>query len=210
LARHAVFLDRDGTLVRDRGFVHRVADLELLEHAVDGLRRMAALDYQLIITTNQSGIARGYFTEADAEVFHRALCSRLSAEGAPIAAVYYCPFHPTEGVGRYRCDSPLRKPGAGMILQAAADHSLDLKSSFAIGDKKSDILAGQSAGCRTILLRTGAGGTGEPGLSASPDYVADDLACAARFMERVGGPSNAVPRTSARAYRSSHAKPRIS
>jgi D,D-heptose 1,7-bisphosphate phosphatase len=209
LARPAVFLDRDGTLVRDRGFVHRVADLELLEQVVEGLRRMAALGYQLIITTNQSGIARGYFTEADAELFHRALCSRLSAQGTPIAAVYSCPFHPTEGVARYRCDSPLRKPAAGMILQAAADHSLDLKASFAVGDKKSDILAGQSAGCRTILLRTGAGGCGEAGLSATPDYVADDLADAAGFIERACGPSNAVPQISAPAYLSSRVIPRI-
>ena len=85
--------------------------------------------------------------------------------------MYYCQLHPTEGIGKYRCDSPLSKPQPGMILQAATEHDLDLAASYMIGDKKSDILAGQAAGCRTILLATGAGGRGEEefdGSSGSP------------------------------------------
>jgi D-glycero-D-manno-heptose 1,7-bisphosphate phosphatase len=183
--KRAVFLDRDGTLVRDAGFTHRVNDLDLLDHVVAGLARMAAMGFRLIIATNQSGIARGYFTESQMQAFHAALVDRLRTEGVEIAAVYFCPFHPTEGLGPYRRDSPLRKPSDGMLRQAAAEHGLDLGASFAVGDKKSDVLAGKKAGCRTILVRTGAGGLGEPELTAQPDFVAAHLLEAAHYIRNV-------------------------
>ncbi len=182
--RRAVFLDRDGTLNRDVGYAHRVEDLQLLDNATAGLARIQALGFELFITTNQSGIARGYFTEAQMHDFNQAMLQQLREAGIVIRAIYFCPFHPTGGFGLYRCDSPLRKPRPGMILQAAAEHDLDLAASFAIGDKMSDIVAGQAAGCRTILLETGAAGTGEPGLVAEPDFVAADMLEAARFIER--------------------------
>ena len=182
--RRAVFLDRDGTITRDRGFTHRVADLAFLPGALAGLARMGALGLRLIITTNQSGVARGYFSEADAQIFHEALDERLRAQGIVIDDVYYCPFHPTEGVGAYRRESPLRKPGDGMLRRAAAEHHVDLAASFAVGDKNSDVLAGQAAGCRTILVRAGAAGTDAALLAAPPDFVAQDLREAADFIER--------------------------
>jgi D-glycero-D-manno-heptose 1,7-bisphosphate phosphatase len=181
-SKRAVFLDRDGTINRDVGFTHRVADLELLPGAVAGLSRMAALGYRLLIATNQSGVARGHFTEDDVQAFHAALCQRLRSEGVAIDGVYYCPFHPTEGVGTYRRESPLRKPGDGMIRLAATEHGLDLAASFVVGDKKSDVLAGQRAGCRTILVRTGMGGADEGELPMPPDFVADDLLDAADYI----------------------------
>jgi D-glycero-D-manno-heptose 1,7-bisphosphate phosphatase len=184
LTRRAVFLDRDGTINRDVGFTHRVCDLELLPRAVAGLARMAALGLRLFITTNQSGIARGYFAEADARRFHQALRERLLAEGIVIDEVYYCPFHPTEGLAAYRRESSLRKPADGMIRRAAAQHNLDLAASFAIGDQPADILAGQAAGCRTILLHPSAAGHDAAALAARPDYVAGDLVDAAGFIER--------------------------
>jgi D-glycero-D-manno-heptose 1,7-bisphosphate phosphatase len=181
--RRAIFLDRDGTLNVDVGFTHRAEDLQLLPNAVAGLARMQELGFVLLITTNQSGIARGYFTEPDMHAFNRALVARLQDEGITISGIYFCPFHPTEGVGRYQNDSPLRKPRPGMILQAAAEHGIELAESFAIGDKTSDILAGQAAGCRTILVRTGVGREHEKDPTAQPDFVADDLLKAARFVE---------------------------
>jgi D-glycero-D-manno-heptose 1,7-bisphosphate phosphatase len=182
--RRAVFLDRDGTINRDVGFTHRVEDLELLPGAAEGLARIAALGYRLLITTNQSGIARGLYSEAEMQAFNAALLERLRAAGVTIDAIYFCPYHPTAGVGQYRRESPLRKPGDGMIRLAAAEHQLDLPTSFVVGDKKSDVVAGQRAGCGTILVRTGAGGSDDEPLSMPPDFVADDLRAAAEYIER--------------------------
>lgn len=191
--RPAIFLDRDGTLNVDVGFTHRVDDLQLLPNVVAGLAQLRDLGFELIITTNQSGIARGYFSEAQMQAFNDALVARLRTAGITIAAVYYCPFHPTEGVGAYRVDSPLRKPRPGMILQAAADHDLDLARSFAIGDKSSDVLAGQAAGSRAILVRSGLGRQHEQSAAAQPDFVADDLLAAAEFIARANRGLSAGP-----------------
>jgi D-glycero-D-manno-heptose 1,7-bisphosphate phosphatase len=177
----AVFLDRDGTIVDDVGYGYRAEDMRFLDGAVAGLRALAGLGLRLFIVTNQSGVARGYFSEAQAQACNVALCRMLAEQGVAITGVYYCPFHP-DGLGRYRCDSPLRKPQPGMLLQAAAEHGLKLASCWMIGDKKSDILAGQAAGCRTILVRTGAAGSGEAELLAQPDYSATDLVEAARVI----------------------------
>jgi D-glycero-D-manno-heptose 1,7-bisphosphate phosphatase len=191
--RRGVFLDRDGTLNVEIEFIHRVEDLRVLPNVAAGLRRMMALGFQLLITTNQSGIGRGYFSEADMRTFNDALCQQLETQGVRIDGIYFCPFHPTAGIGEYRRDSPLRKPLPGMILEAAAEHQLDLPSSFAIGDRKSDVAAGHAAGCRTILVTTGWGGRGEPQVQVQPDFVAADLVEAAEFMERQsGGAGSAV------------------
>ncbi len=182
--RRAVFLDRDGTIHRDVGFAFRLQDLEFLDGAIEGLARMAALGLRLFITTNQSGIARGYFSEAQMHAFNHELCQRLRRVGVVIEEVYYCPFHPTEGLGAYRRESSLRKPADGMIRRAAAEHGLDLPHSFAVGDKRSDILAGRRAGCRTILMRTGASGDDTDQPTAVPDHIADNLLDAAAYIER--------------------------
>jgi D-glycero-D-manno-heptose 1,7-bisphosphate phosphatase len=191
--RRAVFLDRDGTVTHDVGYPYRLEDLLLLPNAVAGLSRMSALNYQLIIATNQSGVARGKFTEAQLQEFHRALVAALAAEGVTIDAIYYCPFHPTEGVGEYRRESPLRKPNDGMLRLAAAEHDLDLPASIMIGDKKSDILAGQRAGCHTILVRTGVAGGDSEELTTPPEYVADDLLDAAHYIERTFAAQDSGP-----------------
>jgi D-glycero-D-manno-heptose 1,7-bisphosphate phosphatase len=184
----AVFLDRDGTITQDRGFTFRPDDFQLLDNALEGLQLLAKLGFALVVATNQSGIARGYFTEADADRFNRLLADTLAANGVILTAIRICPYHPTEGIGIYRCESSLRKPGAGMLLAAANEHQLDLPNSFMIGDKLSDVLAGQQAGCRTILVRTGAGGTGEPDLRAKPDWIAADMLQAARIIAGQTGP----------------------
>ena len=189
----AVFLDRDGTITRDVGYTHRVADLQLLPNAAAGLARLAGLGFRLFITTNQSGIARGMFSEADMHAFHAALVEQLAGQGIAIEQIYFCPFHPTEGVGDYRRDSPLRKPADGMIRAAAAEHGLDLAASYTIGDQKSDILAGQRAGCGTILVRTGAAGSDDVALATPPDYTADDLLDAAAYVQQTTRAASAAP-----------------
>lgn len=181
--RRAIFLDRDGTINHDPGFVHRVEDLKLLPGAVEGLRRMAAAGFRLVIVTNQSGVARGLFTEDQMHAFNAALVHRLADEGVTIDAVYCCPFHREATVAAYRQDSPLRKPNPGMLLQAAAEHGLGLDASWSVGDKRSDVAAGRAAGCRTILLRSGAAGRDSDSPPVEPDFVADDLTAAAEIVE---------------------------
>jgi D-glycero-D-manno-heptose 1,7-bisphosphate phosphatase len=168
------------------------------------------LGFRLVIATNQSGVARGLFSEADMRAFNDELCGLLRAEGITIAAVYCSTAHPTEGVGEYRCDSPLRKPRPGMLLQAAAEHDFDLAASYVIGDKKSDILAGQAAGCRTVLLATGAGGRGEEELSAQADHLAADMQSAAQWIGRDIGTQLRIHRQEQLAQRRQGAKKSMS
>jgi D,D-heptose 1,7-bisphosphate phosphatase len=160
---------------------------------IPGLQALQALGYQLFILTNQSGVARGYFSESELAAFHATLLAYLQRAGVDITAIYYCPFHPTEGIGQYRRDSPLRKPQPGMFFRAAAVHHLDLTASIAIGDKLSDVLAGQAAGCRTILLQTGHAGSGEPHLTATPDFVATNLRTAADWVAQNVTIPTAIP-----------------
>lgn len=198
--RPAIFLDRDGTLNVDTGYTHRPADLQLIDGVIPGLQKLQQLGYPLFILTNQSGVARGYFSEAQLQEFHAALVERLLQDGIQIAGIYYCPFHPTADNTVYRRDSPLRKPQPGMFLQAAAEHGLDLAASIAIGDKKSDVLAAQAAGCRTVLLGTGQAGGGEAELHAVPDWKAADLVAAAAWIAETYTTSTGIPRAVDCAY----------
>jgi D,D-heptose 1,7-bisphosphate phosphatase len=175
-------LDRDGTITRDAGFTYRPEELCLLDGALEGLRLLGELGLPLIVVTNQSGIARGYFTEADAARFNALLAETLGAHGVHLATFYVCPFHPTEGVGPYRQESPCRKPAPGMLLRAAWEHGLDLRASYMIGDKASDVLAGHRAGCRTILVQTGVAGADMADAEVKPDWVAADLVEAAQLL----------------------------
>ncbi len=183
MTRAAVFLDRDGTLNHDPGYVHRVADLRLLDGVIEGLSRIQSLGFELVITTNQSGVARGYFSEQQMQAFNQALIERLGENGIQIASVYHCPYH-RDGTGVYRSESTWRKPAPGMILAAAAEHGFHLPASFAIGDKPSDVAAGRAAGCRTILLRDVTERPSAAQLAIRPDYEATDMPDAARFIEQ--------------------------
>jgi D-glycero-D-manno-heptose 1,7-bisphosphate phosphatase len=180
----AVFLDRDGTLTRDSGYSFRVEELELLENVVPGLRLISMLNYRLIVVTNQSGIARGRFSEEQMHAFNDAMSERLESQGVRLDAIYHCPFHPDARVPQYRQESRLRKPLPGMLEQAAADFGLQLSECFIIGDKKSDALAGKAASCRSILVQTGAAGGGEFDLLAQPDWIAVDLLQCAQIIAR--------------------------
>jgi D-glycero-D-manno-heptose 1,7-bisphosphate phosphatase len=150
-ARAAVFLDRDGTLVRDDGYVHAIADLELLPHVVEGLSALKRAGFLLIVVTNQSGVARGLYSEADVERFHAALNERLGPAAA-IDAFYYCPFHPDAVLAQYRQVSPLRKPDIGMFHAACRDFAIAVARSYMIGDRQSDAEFGTRAGLYPILI----------------------------------------------------------
>ncbi|MDR1040512.1 MAG: HAD family hydrolase, partial [Deltaproteobacteria bacterium] len=168
--RHAVFLDRDGTLNRDIGYAWRWKDFEWLPGALDALRLIGDSGLIAIIVTNQSGVARGLYREEDILELHRRMGEELRGLGISVPPLYYCPHHP-DLTGPCGC----RKPAPGMLTRAAREHSLDLSRSFMVGDKASDLGAGLAAGCRTILVRTGSGtgsGPPPPGVLETPDVLA--------------------------------------
>jgi D-glycero-D-manno-heptose 1,7-bisphosphate phosphatase len=148
----AVFLDRDGVINCDKGYVHKRQDFEFIDGIFDLVRHAYEQKYKIIVITNQAGIARGYYTEDDFHQLTKWMCQQFSSAGAPIDRVYFSPFHPTAGIGQYLKDDDSRKPHPGMILQAREDLAIELSSSLLIGDKLSDIQAGVSAGIGTNLL----------------------------------------------------------
>jgi D-glycero-D-manno-heptose 1,7-bisphosphate phosphatase len=152
VARPALFLDRDGVINRERGYVHHVDDFYFIDGVFDACRQMSRAGYQLIIITNQAGIARGYYSEADFHRLTRWMLKEFRRHGIDIDDVYYCPHHPVHGVGDYRRDCDCRKPAPGMIVRAAEEHSLDLRRSILVGDKATDIEAGRAAGVGCCIL----------------------------------------------------------
>ena len=143
----AAFLDRDGVLIEDTGYPHLEAHLRPVPGATEAVARLNRLGYLCVIVTNQSGVARGLFSEADMHAFNALLVRRFAAAGARIDAVYACPFHPEAREARWRHpDHPDRKPNPGMILRAIADHDVDPARSFLIGDQESDLEAARRAG----------------------------------------------------------------
>ncbi len=154
-ARRAVFLDRDGTLNVEKEYLHRSEDFELLPGVPEALKRLQDAGFMLVVVTNQSGIARGYYSLEDVDILHRYMCSELERYGAKLAGIYVCPHHPTTGKEPFVKDCDCRKGKPGMLLQAAAELDIDLSRSFMIGDKASDATAGLNAGCRSYLVATG-------------------------------------------------------
>jgi len=187
----AVFLDRDGTLIEDRGYICSFPQVGFFTFAAAAVRAMNDAGYLVIVVSNQSAVARGICSEKELKLLHRRLQDHFKKAGAAIAAFYYCPFLPEGTISRYRQDSPLRKPAPGMLLQAAHDFNLDLPACFMIGDKTDDILAGKGAGCRTMLVRTGQGRNSEislPHIGARPDYIVDDLMTASAIIAALAVP----------------------
>ena len=152
----AAFLDRDGVLIEDCGYPHRPEDLKLTPGVAAAVRRMNQAGYRTVIVTNQSGVARGLFDEAQMHAFNTLLVDTLAEQGAVIDAVYACPFHADAVEARYRhVDHPDRKPNPGMLTRAIADHGLDPARSFIIGDQPTDIEAGRRAGVKGFLFAGG-------------------------------------------------------
>jgi len=157
MGRPAVFLDRDGTIVREVDYLRSVDQLRLLRGAAEAIRRLNEAGFVVVLATNQSGIARGLLTESDLQAVHDELQRRLAQRGAHLDAIYHCPHHPEASVQAYRKRCRCRKPAPGLLQRAARELDVDLARSFAIGDSARDVEAGARAGCRTILVRTGYG-----------------------------------------------------
>lgn len=153
--RPALFLDRDGVINVDKGFVASVEDIEWVEGAAEAIARFKARDWYVIVVTNQTGIARGLYTEAEMQAVHDHMIDSLAASGAVIDRIYHCPFHPEGQVPAYRKDSFDRKPKPGMLLRAMADFPIRREASFLIGDKPADIEAAHAAGCGGFLFTGG-------------------------------------------------------
>jgi len=162
----ALILDRDGVVNRDTGYVHRIADFHFIDGIFELTSAFVARGFAIVIATNQSGIGRGLFSEADFATLMEWVKGEFARNGVTIAAVYHCPDHPTEGIGPYRRESTWRKPAPGMLLQAAKDLSLDLGRSWLLGDKPWDIAAGKAAGVGRLICYD----PGAPGVEWRADH----------------------------------------
>ncbi len=148
----AIFLDRDGTLIEDPGYINNPKQVKLLDGAAEALIEFGAMGYKLVVVSNQSGVARGIVSEKVLGEIHNRLKQLLAEKGAFLDKIYYCPYHPEGVVAKYREESDYRKPSPGMLLAAAEEMDIDLEKSWAIGDSSRDIEAGLQAGCKTILI----------------------------------------------------------
>jgi D-glycero-D-manno-heptose 1,7-bisphosphate phosphatase len=180
----ALFLDRDGVINVDHGYVHRIDQFDFVPGIFDLARFAVSCALPIVVVTNQAGIGRGLYSQAEYEALTRWMCDRFRAERAAIARVYHCPYHPELGIGIYRADHPWRKPQPGMLLQAAADLKLDLTRSFLIGDRISDIAAAAAAGIPHRVRI-------DPGMQpsdadAAPHRVARDLREALTLLQAFG------------------------
>ena len=187
MSRPAVFLDRDGTIIEDVGFLRDLSQVDLLPWAADAIRQLRDAGYAIVVVTNQSGVGRGYFDEAHVAATHRAIDVALAESGASIDAYYYCPHYPTGTDPRYAIACECRKPAPGLLRRAAVDLDLDLARSWMVGDWWRDVAAGASAGTRTILVRTGRREEHRPapdGEIARPDAILNNLMEAAGWILR--------------------------
>jgi len=174
MKKRAVFLDRDGVMIQDRDHLGSVDGLRVLKGTAPAMRLLRGAGFRLVMVTNQSGVARGYFTMRTVGAIHAELKRRLARAGARLDAVYVSPHGPDSA-------HPWRKPKPGMLKAAARKLGLDLKASYVIGDKTSDVECARRAGCAGVLVRTGKGGR-DRAYKAKPAATAKDVLAAARWI----------------------------
>jgi D-glycero-D-manno-heptose 1,7-bisphosphate phosphatase len=155
MSGRALFLDRDGVVNEEVGYLHRAEEVRFVDGIFSLCRTAAGLGYRLIVVTNQAGIARGYYSETDFEALMEFMRRELRSKGVELDAVYYCPFHPDHGVGKYRREHEDRKPGTGMLRRGAREFGVELSESVLVGDRCSDVGAANAAGLRQAFLIRG-------------------------------------------------------
>ncbi|HDS05767.1 MAG TPA: HAD family hydrolase [Deltaproteobacteria bacterium] len=185
----AIFLDRDGTINEEVGYLDDLAKLKIIPAAFEAVRLINGAKMKVVVITNQAGVARGLFSEDFVKTANKFLHAEFLKENALIDAFYYCPHHPTEGIGSYRRECDCRKPAAGMLLQAAREMNIDLTQSYIIGDRYNDMEAGKKAGVKGILVKTGFGQSllqddGPDKLTSDnqPDFIVADILEAVRWI----------------------------
>ena len=178
----AVFLDRDGTIIEDPGYLNHPDQVKLLAGAGEALKELQQLGFKTVVVSNQSAVARGIVTEEMLEQIHERLQSLLASQGASLDGIYYCPYHPEGVIPKYRRDSDWRKPKPGMLLAAAQEMDLDLASSWMVGNSQSDVDAGRSAGCGTILINSTRAAGADGG--SRPDHIAVNIREAVNMIKR--------------------------
>ncbi|PIG94314.1 HAD family hydrolase [Gloeocapsopsis sp. IPPAS B-1203] len=183
----AVFLDKDGTLIEDVPYNVDPKRIKFTKGAVTGLQQLSGAGYVLIAITNQSGVARGYFQESALQGVEERLQQLLESAGVALSGFYYCPHHPQGVVKEYTMQCACRKPEPGLLLQAAANHQLDLSQSWFVGDILNDIEAGRRAGCKTILIDNGNETEWQLSPLRIPHHTVADLAEAAQVIIKESG-----------------------
>ncbi len=186
MTHRAVFLDRDGTINEEMGYINHIERFHLLPQSAQAIRLLNQYGWKVVVITNQSGVARGYFPESLIHQVHQKMKDHLREEGAYLDAIYYCPHHPDVGFPPYRQKCQCRKPATGLIEQAVKDLDLDLARSYVVGDRGMEIEFGHRVGAKTILVLTGYG-KGEwqycrNQWNVQPDYVAKDLFHAVQWI----------------------------
>lgn len=174
--KNAIFLDRDGVITEDPPhYAHRLDQLRIISGSAHAISILNDHGFEVIVISNQSGVARGYYQESDVSIFNNGMEALLAQSGAHVDAIYYCPHHPDAVIERYRQNCECRKPRPGMIISAAKERSLDLGKSFVVGDKLSDIIAGKASGCKTALVLTGHGKDEYEKNTVLADFIGQDL-----------------------------------
>ena len=193
MRRPAAFIDRDGVLNEERAFVHRPEDFKLVPGAIEALRLLQEAGYRLVVVTNQSGIARGLYREADYLALTAHMRSSLEACGVRLDDVEYCPHLPDAPLARYRVDCDCRKPRPGMLLKAIEALDIEPRASFLVGDRLSDVEAGRAAGVgRCFLVRTGYE-LSEEAMARADGVYADLLACVRAVLNALRPGANPGP-----------------
>ena len=182
----AVFLDRDGTINVEKDYLHKVEDFEFIDGVPEAIRALKRAGYLIIVVTNQSGVARGYYSLDDVAQLHEHVQRELAKHNTAIDAFYVCPHHPKKGIGEFLQKCDCRKGAPGMLLKAADDHGIDLSRSYMVGDKIADIEAGNNAGCLPILVLTGYGQREKQKIIKGKVKVCPDLAEAAKAILSAG------------------------
>jgi D-glycero-D-manno-heptose 1,7-bisphosphate phosphatase len=197
MKRRAVFIDRDGTISEEVGYVNHPSRYRVFPFAAEAIKLLNESGWLAVLVTNQAGVARGYFKEDVIVAVHAILNQELERDGARLDAVYYCPHHPSVGEPPYRADCDCRKPKPGLITRAAAEHDIDLAHSWMIGDRYGDVELARNAGISSALVLTGYG-RGEfeyqrDSWRSEPDLIADNLLEAVREILRRDGAAKQRP-----------------